>query len=177
MPSPCVNVVRYIIETTFMKKHFKIKHRVLQILAQYQDSFPVGTNSNERLLHYSEIEKNFPNIDKNFLLDVLHYLTTTKEIHCSMEFENSKFLILQDGRAAYIENKYRSLGRKELRDYIFDILKIISTTILLIIAVYTFAQNIYETKQNSKDIEKIKTDIQKLQQRPVQQTIPIKKGG
>ena len=156
-----------------MKKHFKTKLRILQILAKFQDSFPVGTNSNDRLLHYSEIEKQFPKVSKNYLLDSLHYLTTTKEIHCTMELENSKYLILQDGRAAYIENKYRSLGRKEFRDYIFDILKIISTTVLLLIAVYTFIQNIYETKQNKKDIEKIKTDI-KATQKAVLQPLPIK---
>ena len=156
-----------------MKKHFKIKYQILEILAKFQDSFPIGTSSKDRLLHYSEIEKEFPKISKHYLLDNLHYLTTTKEIYCAMELENSKFLILEDGRAAYLENKYRSLGRKEFRDYLFDILKIISTTVLLLIAIYTFILNIYETKQNKKDIEKIKNDV-KIIQKTALQPLPIK---
>lgn len=147
-----------------MKKHFKVKHQILQILAKHQDSFPLEIQANNRLLHYNEIEKKISYVNKSFLLDTLHYLTTTKEIHCTMELDNSKFLILENGRNSFIENKYQSLGRKELRDYIFDIIKIISTIILLTIAVYSFVQNIYVTKQNKSEIEKLKTDIQKLQQ-------------
>jgi hypothetical protein len=153
-----------------MKKHFKIKHKILQILAQFEDSFPFGAMANDRLIHYSEIERKISNVDKIYLLDILQSLTSAKEIYCSMEFDNSKFLILQDGKAAYIENKYLSLGRKELRDRIFDILRIASTVILLLIAIITFVQNIFETKQNSREIEKIRNEIQKMNPKPVLQT-------
>jgi hypothetical protein len=85
-----------------MKKHFKIKHQILQILAKFQDSFPVGTSSNDRLLDDLEIEIKFRKFIKKYLLDILHDLTTTKDIHCTMEFENSKFLIPEDGRAGIL---------------------------------------------------------------------------
>ena len=146
----------------FMKKHFKIKHQILQILSKYQDSFPISTSATDRMLHYSEIEKKIPHVDKNYLLDILDYLTATKDIYCSMEFDNSKFLILPGGRVSYLEGKYPSLGSKESRDKLFDILKIVSTAILLLIAMYSVVINIYETKQNRKDLENIKTNIEKL---------------
>ncbi len=146
----------------FIKRHYKVRSAILRILAEYQDKFSLDVKAKERLMHFSEIKKHLQQYGKNYLLDNLQYLTDTNEIYCSMERDDSKFCILKEGRISYIEEKYVLLGRNELRNYIYDVLKIISTAILLFIATYTFIQNIYQTQQNKKDIKQLKEELHKI---------------
>ena len=146
----------------FIKRHYKVRSAILRILAEYQDKFSLDVKAKERLMHFSEIKKHLQQYGKNYLLDNLQYLTDTNEIYCSMELDDSKFCILKEGRISYIEEKYVLLGRNELRNYIYDVLKIISTAILLFIATYTFIQNIYQTQLNKKDIKQLKEELHKI---------------
>jgi hypothetical protein len=154
----------------FIKKYFNARHEILKVLANYQDSFPVDTPSVDRMLHFSEITNKLKHYDKDFFLDNLQYLTDTKEIHCTRKFDNSEFIILKEGRTSYRENKYKNLGSKFFRDNLFDTLKIISTTLLLLITVYTFIYNIYQTGRNKEDIRLLNEELKTLKEAVILKT-------
>lgn len=145
-----------------MRLHFKVRHNILKILSEYQESFTLGTSSSDRLLHYGKIKEHFKDLSDNYLLDNLQFLVDEKEIHCTMKLTDSEFVVLRQGRNSYIDKKYLELGNKELREKIFDTLKIISTAVLLVIAVWTFIMNINTTQKNTKDIEMLQQQIQEL---------------
>lgn len=147
----------------FIKKHYEVRHKILKTLFDYDNSFDIGVPTNEKLLHFNEICKKLNQFDKIFLLDNLNYLQTTKEIYCTMQYDNSSFAIIGLGRDSFIEKKFLTEGRKEFRNSLDQKLKIISTIILLIIAVVTFAINIIQTHNNKKEIENLKLRLQKIE--------------
>ncbi len=133
-----------------IKTYFKIRHDFLKFM------FDFGNEP----LPYSTIKEKIENLADDDLLTNLQVLADEGEIIiCDKSGINSTFKITFKGKKSLLEKKYLSLGHKELRERIFDILKIASTTILLLIAVYTFMMNIIETYNNKKEIEKLKNII------------------
>ncbi|MEN5231522.1 hypothetical protein [Sphingobacterium faecium] len=89
----------------------------------------------------------------------IDYLEKEKEIHIDEINYSTYYLILKQGSVSYFDKKYLELGRKNFRDNLFDNLKIISSFILLLIAVITFIVNLLETRKNRTEIEKLKNEI------------------
>lgn len=147
----------------FIKKHYQVRHKILQTLFDYDNSFDIAVPTNQKLLHFNEICKKLNQFDKIFLLDNLNYLQTTKEIYCTMQFDNSSFAIIGLGRDSFIERKFLTEGRKEFRNSFDQKLKIISTIILLLIAITTFVINIIQTQNNKKEIENLKLQLEKVE--------------
>jgi hypothetical protein len=148
----------------FIKKHYKVRHLILKILVDHDNSFKPSATFEEKKLHFKDICQKLPQFDKTFLLDNLDYLSSvSKEIFCSMEFDNSRFAIIAAGRHAYIEGKYLLEGKKEFRNLFDQKIRIISTIILLLIALSTFIINIVQTQKNRAQIEEIKSQLQNLQ--------------
>lgn len=160
----------------FIKKNFKARHQILKILFSHDEKVMPTDDVNLKSIHFSEICKQLPQYDKSFLLDNLDYLRTTKEIYCSMQFDKSTFFILSDGSHSYRDKKYICEGVRDQLNYIYDIAKTVSVIILLAIAIWTFAQNIYQTKQNKKDIEQLRKELQDINNKTQQTTPTTKKG-
>jgi hypothetical protein len=146
----------------FIKENFKARHRLLKILHRHGLQFQPLEDLHKSSIHFEEIHKQLPQYDKNFLLDNLDYLRSTDEIYCSMKFDKSVFAILSQGSHAYRDKKYIHEGVKERINYIYDIAKTVSVVVLLVIAIWTFAQNIVQTKQNKSDIERLRQELQDI---------------
>ena len=92
-----------------------------------------------------------------------------KEISLELhEYENKAGNIIKELQVftwTIFEKKFLTEGRKEFRNSFDQKLKIISTIILLIIAITTFIINIIQTQNNKKEIENLKFELQKVVQK------------
>jgi hypothetical protein len=159
----------------FIKKNFKARHQLLGILfdhdiKQHQHTSDIKSKS----IHFNDIAAKLPKYNKHFLLDNLDYLRAADEIYCSMQFDNSVFAIYSSGSHAYRDKKYIRDGYRDQFNYIYDIAKTVSIVVLLLIAIWTFVKNIYQTESNKKDIEQLRKELQDINNR-TQQTAPPKK--
>jgi hypothetical protein len=160
----------------FIKKNFKARHQILKVLFDHDLNFKPTDSLDKKSLHFDEICNQLPQYDRPFLLDNLDYLRTTKEIHCSMQFDNSTFAILSHGSHSCRDKKYIRDGIKDFFNYIYDIAKTVSVIVLLLIAIWTFVKNIYQTESNKQDIEQIRKEIQQIKDKPPKTTLPKKTG-
>ena len=96
-----------------MIRHYQIKSDIIKVLAEHEDSFELSVPAVQRLIHFNKIQDKLASYSKNELLDNLHLLWDKKYIACSAEKDNSKFAILTEGRAAYVENKFLLAGEDE----------------------------------------------------------------
>jgi hypothetical protein len=146
----------------FIKENFKTRHRLLKILHRHSLQFQPSEDLQKVSIHFDDIQKQLPQYDKNILLDNLDYLRVANEVYCSMKFDKSVFAILSPGNHAYRDKKYIHEGVKERMNYVYDIAKTVSVIVLLLIAIWTFAQNIIQTKQNKSDIERLRQELQNI---------------
>ena len=160
----------------FIKENFKARHQLLKVLQGHSLQFhPSESPDLQKIsIHFNDIQKQLPKYDKNFLLDNLDYLRTSGEIYCSMKFDQSVFAVLSPGSHAYRDKKYIHEGVKERMNYIYDIAKTVSIIVLLVIAVWTFIQNTYQTRQNKSDIERLRQELQNIR-REIQSEVPSAK--
>lgn len=145
-------------------KHYRLRRLLLKLLVEHDEKFAASEAMKARQIHFDDICQKLPQFDRAYLLDNMDYLRLKDEIYCSLEFDNSKFAIISNGRHAFLEKRYLVEGSKEFRNSFDQKLKIISTIILLLIAVATFVINIVQTQQNKNQIEQLKTEVQKLQE-------------
>lgn len=160
----------------FIKENFKARHRLLKILHRHSLQFQPSEDLQKISIHFDDIQKQLPQYDRNFLLDNLDYLRAADEIYCSNKFDKSVFAILSSGSHAYRDKKYIHEGVKERMNYIYDIAKTISVIVLLLIAIWTFAQNIVQTKQNKSDIERLRQELQDIR-KEIQSKVPATRTG
>lgn len=147
----------------FINRNYKLRHNLLRLLFVHDLKFKPADEFEKRGLHFSELSTFLPQYDQNILLDNLDYLRTTGEIFCSMKFDNSIFMITSTGNHSYRERKYLREGVKEQINYIYDLAKTISVIILLIIAIWTFIQNLNQVKRNKDEIDILKKELKKLE--------------
>ena len=145
-------------------KHYRVQHLLLKLLFEHDEKFPASAGMKERQIHFDDLCEKLHQFDRTYLLDNLDYLRLKEEIYCSLEFDKSKFAIISKGRHAYLEKRYLVEGSKEFRNAFDQKLKIVSTIILLFIAVATFVINIVQTQQNKNQIEQLKSEVRKLQE-------------
>jgi hypothetical protein len=134
----------------------------LKILSRHDRNFTAKEDLIKRSLHFDQICKLLPSFDRAFVLDNLDFLRTNSEVYCSMKFDDSVFCILSSGNNAFNDAKYLQQGIKERLDFVFDVSKTISTVVLLVIAVWTFFQNLQQTNKNKIAIEKLQTEVFEL---------------
>ena len=65
------------------------------------------------------------------------------------------------------------VGCQDQVNYIYDIAKTFSVIVLLLIAIWTFGKNIYQTETNKTDIEQLRKELQEIKDN-VQQTTQSK---
>lgn len=147
----------------FVRRNYKVRHLLLKVLFDHDQNNDKPIDDVEgRSIHFDEICKKLPQFDRWLLLDNLDYLRSIKEIYCSDQFDKSKFLIYSSGSHSYRDKKYLREGVKDQINYIYDIVKTISVIVLLGIAIWTFAQNLYQTKKNKDEIEQLKNEVLEL---------------
>ncbi len=146
----------------FIKKNLKARHELLGILLEHDIKQKHTSNIESKSIHFDDIVAKLPKYDRHFLLDNLDYLRTVGEIYCSMEFDNSVFAIYSSGGHSYREKKYIREGVKDQLNYIYDIAKTLSVIILLLIAIWTFIRNTYQTESNKQDIKQLREEIQQM---------------
>lgn len=158
----------------FIKKNFKARHQILKVLFYHDLKFKPSDGRDKKSIHFDEICKQLSQYDRAFMLDNLDFLRTTKEIYCSSQFDNSVFAINSSGSHSYRDKKYIRDGIKDQVNYIYDIAKTFSVIALLLIAIWTFVKNIYQTESNKTDIEQLRKELQDIKNE-IQQTPPPKK--
>ena len=158
----------------FIDKSYSIRHQILKVLNEYDSQFEPNVILQKRTIHFNDIASKLKTSDKQFLIDNLDYLRAAEEIYCSMQFDNSEFAIFSSGSHAYRQKKYIREGVKEFFNYIYDIAKTVSVILLLVIAIWTFTKNIYQTESNKQDIEQIRKELQQLKDKPQQTALPKK---
>jgi hypothetical protein len=147
----------------FIGKNYTVTHSLLRVLFEHDQSVDKAIEDLlGRSIHFNTICERLPKWDRRLLLDNLDYLRSVKEIYCSDQFDNSTFLIYSSGSHSYRAKKYLREGMKDQMNYIYDIAKTISVIILLAIAVWTFAQNIWQTKENKDDIKQLRQQLQEI---------------
>lgn len=159
----------------FIKKNFKARHQLLGILFEHDIKQEQHTSDlKAKSIHFNDIAAKLPQYDRHFLIDNLDYLRAADEIYCSMQFDNSVFAIYSAGSHAYRDKKYIRDGFKDQLNYIYDIAKTFSIIVLLLIAIWTFIKNIYQTELNKQDIKQLQKELQQLKDKTQETTQPKK---
>jgi len=143
-----------------LKKKYCDRHRVLKALQEKQEEGwrPDSIGSEDIELSGSEIAE-LARLREKDVWAQIDFLAFEKEIvvHEKNDF-SIYYFICQKGTVSYYDRKYIYTGRKELLNDIYDWMKTVSTIVLLIIATITFILNIISTKNNTKEIQKLKVE-------------------
>lgn len=148
-----------------------LKNDILMLLYDYDNTFPINTPVEKRLLPFNDISTRIDCKNTKYILDVLHTMQDSEELHCTMEHENSKFIILELGRKRFINQYYLEI------DLDFKIKKISyqSARINKTIGWYAFAISLITTlvpfiiyfiqKNDTQQVNATVPQVEKLQEK------------
>ena len=122
---------------------------------------PDAIDSSEFELSWNELTEAAGLSDKQ-IQEQIDFLLLAEEINANEVNFNSCYMILQKGTTSFFDKKYLSIGRKEFKDDIYDVLKLLSGVVLLLIAVISFARNVLVTERNNREIEQLKNEVRAL---------------
>lgn len=147
-----------------INKKYTSRHQLLQTLQERKDDRWSPNNIDVRdiaLETHKLLDKS--GLRETDLYQQLQYLVNEKEIK-ETEFDGFRwyYSISDAGTAAYHDQKHLSKGRKEYLDNIYDVLKNVSTFILLLMAVVTFIGNWISNSKKNQEIEDIKIELKNL---------------
>ena len=146
-----------------MNKKYRNRHLILKTL---QDRRQEGEGPN--MLDMSEIALTFSElVEKSRLTDSelveqIHYLKNADEVIEEEIINDFYYFISQAGTAAYYDKKYLNKGKKELLENTYDVLKNLSTIVLLLIAIITFTGNWVSSKDNKSEIDTLKFELKQI---------------
>ncbi len=146
-----------------MKSKYLNRHKILKTLykKRIKEESPNTINTVELSLTFSQIAIN-SNLPEAKIIEQIEFLINEKEISKIEESFDTYYFITDKGSISYHDEKYLDNGEKEFWTTSYDIIKTISTLVLLIMAVIVFILNFLDTKQNKKDIDVIKTELQNI---------------
>jgi hypothetical protein len=149
----------------FMKKKYLIRHKILQTLQEKLSEFDgkQKVQSDEIELSTKEISLK-ANLSEKDILAQIDYLSSRDEIHLERDKGVVNLYITRQGTVSFSDKSYLEEGKKEFWNSNYDVLKTVSTVILLLIALITFAINIFNTKKNKSEIEKMQIQIDNIRQ-------------
>lgn len=148
----------------FRAKKHRNRHHILKTLEDYR-------TNDERidLTDWLESSLDFPelvtksNLTEQEVIEQLQFLINEKEIHEEeLRPLDCVYIITKAGTVAYYDKKYLNLGFREFLNNSYDVLKNLSTAILLIFAIISFTTNHIETTKNKAEIENLKNEIKTL---------------
>lgn len=150
----------------FRAKKYRNRHHILKTL----EDFKVN-EARIDATDWMELSLDFPqlvtksNLTEQEVIEQLQYLINEKEIHEEeLRPLDSIYIISKAGTVAYYDKKYLNLGFREFLNNSYDVLKNLSTAILLFFAVISFTTNHIETKKNKTEIENLKNEIKNLKE-------------
>lgn len=146
-----------------MHRKYKNRHKILKALQNKyaQDYRPDIVVINEIELTFTELVTS-TNLTEQQVYEQIDFLIKEQEVSENEDNFSSNYRITKKGTVAYFDSKYLCLGRKEWRTNIYDWIKTISTIVLLLIAIFSFALNIIDARKNETEIDKIKIELQKM---------------
>lgn len=162
-------VKRYInkYNTLIRAKKYRHRHLILKTLYKKRKS-----HGEPDIIDISDIGLSFDKLSEisklreSEVLQQLYYLKNEKEILEKILEEKishtSYYYISQAGIASYSDDKYLTKGTKEFWENTYDVAKNLSTLILLIFAIITFAGNWKASKKNENEIETLKLELKQI---------------
>lgn len=148
----------------FRVKKYRIRHAILKTLEHHRTNAKRNdlTDWMEEALDFSELVAK-SHLTEQDVSEQLYYLINEKEIFDEeLRPLDIIYRISSTGIAAFYDKKYLNIGMREFLNNSYDILKNISTAVLLIFAIVTFVSNYLETKKNKNEIELLKNEIKDL---------------
>lgn len=147
-----------------INQKYTSRHELLKTLQtrKNQKWAPDNIDIRDTSLEFDKLTEN-SGLQETDVIQQIRYLINEKEIN-EAEFEYSRlyYSISDSGTAAYHDQKYLTKGRKEYLDNIYDVLKNVSTFILLLLAVITFIGNWISNSRKNQEIENIKIELKHL---------------
>jgi hypothetical protein len=147
----------------FIKTKYINRHKILGTLYNKysQDYSPNIIDIKEISLTFGELVTH-SKLAEYQVQEQIDFLCDANEISSNEENFTDYYSIPRKGIISYKDEKYLYTGRKEFWNDTYDIVKTISTIILLIIGLATFVLNLIETKQNKNEINNIKMELHNM---------------
>lgn len=146
----------------FIGKKYINRHRILETLQIYHNEhWSPDCDEIDISLSFTELIKH-SRLNEQEVREQLPYLKHEKEINYFEIDYSSYYAISKKGTVDLYDKKHYNFGRKMFNEEIYDMLKNISTILLLIIALITFVNNLIDTKNNKKELENLKTEIKNI---------------
>jgi hypothetical protein len=144
-------------------KKYRNRHLILKTLQdrRQEGEGPNRLDISEVALTFSELVEKC-RLTESELVEQIHYLKNTDEVIEEEIINDFYYFISQAGTAAYYDNKYLNKGKKELLENTYDVLKNLSTIILLLIAIITFTGNWISSKDNKSEIDTLKFELKQI---------------
>lgn len=147
-----------------INKKYSSRHQLLKTLQERKDEkwAPDNIDIRDTALEFDKLIEN-SGLPETDVIQQIRYLINEKEIN-ETEFEYSRcyYSLSGSGTASFHDRKHLSKGRKEYLDNMYDVLKNVSTFILLLLAVITFIGNWISNSKKNQEIENIKIELKHL---------------
>ncbi|HMR82633.1 MAG TPA: hypothetical protein PKE30_05860 [Niabella sp.] len=148
-----------------IRNKFKARHRILKELAKhYNDNYDPTGDQTDYLISFNTLRDKMPFNEVDFEKN-LHFLIFEKEVETTgnpydeIDWISTYYFISVKGLASFYDKKYISLGKGQLLTGVYDVIKILSAIVLLLIAIITFIRNMIITDKNQKEIQSLKNEI------------------
>lgn len=150
---------------TKIDQKFTNRHKILKTLHQRKKEkwSPATTDVRDIGLSYYQLTTTPRHKGKQINKEIQYLINEKEIIEEEIQYDDYYYCISNSGTASYYDRKYITKGKKEYRENIYDILKNISTLLLLIMAVITFIGNWISNSKNKCEIENIKTELKQIE--------------
>lgn len=146
----------------FINKKYKNRHIILETLQRrYEEVYNPTMQDGELEIDFKHLVE-YSKLTNNEVYEQLDYLHLENEISIDEIQFQIYYIILRNGSKAYYDKKYITIGIKEFHNNFYDILKNISSVILLIIAIITFILNSFATIKLKEQVSKLQIEVQTL---------------
>ncbi len=160
-----------------ISEEYRIRHKILGALQSLQipyDELDPSYSMEDFTLTLKGIASK-AKLSKEKILTQIDYLIAEKNIELQWNIDTPYFIITQIGIIAFHEKKYLKSGKTSFYSSLKETISSFSTLALVIIAIATFISNYRDVKQNAKDIQALKEEVQKLTQSLNQKALPTPK--
>jgi hypothetical protein len=143
------------------KKHIH-RHRILKALQEYYDNhWMPDLGDVDVSLSFSELVE-ICKLSEKQVREQLPFLQRENEVGYLEINYSSYYYISNEGTISLYDKKHYSVGTKMFLEEIYDMVKNVSAILLLLIAMITFTINLIDTKNNKKEIQTLKTEIERI---------------
>lgn len=145
-----------------MEEKFKIRHAILKSL---NDKKSQGYRPD--MVDISEVARTWSGLvettdySESSIMEQIDYLENQNDIYIQEEDQFVfYYAITSRGMASYYDKKYIDEGKKRYREKYHEVIRNWSLTILLILAIITFAINAYTTIKRNSEIQNLENKLE-----------------